>query len=111
VLLHGRSEGWDTLRWVIIDFVDFVVHVFHEEARLFYNLERIWADAPTEEIKDEPKPAPKKRASAKKSQQNQSPVISSYSPLELSFGINFVPLNFGSQASSSRHIFTTWSSI
>lgn len=47
-----RSEGWDTLRWVIIDFVDFVVHIFQSEARQFYNLERLWADAPSEDIKD-----------------------------------------------------------
>ncbi len=55
---HGvapwRSEGWDSLQWVIVDFVDFVVHVFRENAREFYNLERLWADAPKEEIADEP---------------------------------------------------------
>ncbi len=49
-----HSEGWDTLRWVIVDFVDFVVHIFQKEARVLYNLERLWADAPVEEIKDEP---------------------------------------------------------
>ncbi len=49
-----HSEGWDTLTWVIIDFVDFVVHVFQKEARVHYNLERLWADAPAEDIKDEP---------------------------------------------------------
>jgi len=39
-------EGRDTLRWVLIDFVDVVVHVFRNEARDFYALEEVWADAP-----------------------------------------------------------------
>jgi ribosome-associated protein len=59
-----RSEGWDSLQWVIIDFVDFVVHVFHPTARLYYNIERLWADAPMTEIKDEI-PAAKKASTAK----------------------------------------------
>ncbi len=33
-------------RWALIDFVDFVVHLFHPEARAFYQLERLWSDAP-----------------------------------------------------------------
>ena len=63
-----RSEGWDSLQWVIIDFVDFVVHVFQAEARKFYNIERLWADAPMEEVKDDAEPAKpvcKKRSTAK----------------------------------------------
>ncbi len=58
-----RSEGWDSLHWVIIDFVDFVVHVFQQEFRQFYNIERLWADAPMVEVKDEipvAKPAARK---------------------------------------------------
>jgi ribosome-associated protein len=47
-----KSEGWDTRKWIIVDYVDFVVHIFHEEARDFYGLERLWADAPTEELHD-----------------------------------------------------------
>ena len=40
-------EGLDRARWVLLDFVDFVVHVFHPLAREFYQLEALWGDAPT----------------------------------------------------------------
>lgn len=39
-------EGLPTGRWVLLDFVDFVVHLFHPESRSFYQLERLWNDAP-----------------------------------------------------------------
>lgn len=39
-------EGLTTGRWVLLDFVDFVVHLFHPETRSFYQLERLWGDAP-----------------------------------------------------------------
>ena len=39
---EGRSEG----RWILLDFGDIVVHVFHEEERLYYQLERLWRDCP-----------------------------------------------------------------
>ncbi len=39
-------EGLTGGRWVLIDYVDFVVHVFHPSLRDFYQLERLWADAP-----------------------------------------------------------------
>lgn len=39
-------EGVQTGRWVLLDFVDVVVHLFHPEARAFYQLERLWNDAP-----------------------------------------------------------------
>ncbi|NII40358.1 ribosome-associated protein [Curtobacterium flaccumfaciens] len=39
---EGRSEG----RWALIDFGDIVVHVFHEEERQYYSLERLWSDCP-----------------------------------------------------------------
>lgn len=52
-----RREGTDNGRWVLIDFGDLVVHVFHEEDRVYYGLERIWADAPVValELPEEPK--------------------------------------------------------
>jgi ribosome-associated protein len=39
-------EGLRTGRWVLVDYVDFVVHVFHPASREFYQLERLWGDAP-----------------------------------------------------------------
>jgi ribosome-associated protein len=39
-------EGLRSGRWVLIDYIDFVVHVFHPTAREFYQLERLWGDAP-----------------------------------------------------------------
>jgi len=41
-------EGLDRARWVLLDFVDFVVHVFHPVAREFYQLEVLWGDAPSQ---------------------------------------------------------------
>ncbi len=49
-------EGLRNSTWVLLDYVDFVVHVFHREARGFYDLERLWADAPVERF--EPAGAP-----------------------------------------------------
>lgn len=39
---EGRAEG----RWVLLDFGDLIVHVFHEEDRMYYSLERLWRDCP-----------------------------------------------------------------
>jgi len=39
-------EGLVQGRWVLLDYVDFVVHVFHPQQRTFYQLERLWGDAP-----------------------------------------------------------------
>ncbi len=49
---EGRSEG----RWVLLDFGDLVVHVFHEEDRMYYSLERLWKDCPVLPL-DLPAPA------------------------------------------------------
>lgn len=38
-------EGYQIGRWVLIDCIDFVIHVFHKEARNFYDIERLWGDA------------------------------------------------------------------
>ena len=39
-------EGMTGARWVLLDYVDFIVHVFHPQARAFYQLENLWGDAP-----------------------------------------------------------------
>ncbi|MCR8671158.1 ribosome silencing factor [Agrococcus sp. HG114] len=43
---EGRADG----RWVLLDFSDIVVHVFHEEERTYYQLERLWRDAPVVDL-------------------------------------------------------------
>ncbi|ALC89870.1 ribosomal silencing factor RsfS [Bacillus sp. FJAT-18017] len=45
-----RMEGYDEARWVLIDLGDVVAHVFHRDERTYYNLERLWGDAPLENI-------------------------------------------------------------
>jgi ribosome-associated protein len=41
----ARVEGYQTAEWVLIDYGDFVVHVFDDKARRFYDLERLWREA------------------------------------------------------------------
>lgn len=48
-----RTEGYSHRQWVLMDYVDVVVHVFDAERRDYYNLERLWADAKIEEVGDE----------------------------------------------------------
>jgi ribosome-associated protein len=45
-----RIEGYNTAEWVLIDFGDFIVHIFEQKAREFYDLERLWRDARKVEI-------------------------------------------------------------
>jgi ribosome-associated protein len=40
-----RIEGYNTAEWVLMDYGDFIVHIFNKEAREFYDLERLWRDA------------------------------------------------------------------
>jgi len=46
-------EGYPALRWVLLDYVDVVVHIFDREARQFYGLERLWGDAAVELLSQE----------------------------------------------------------
>lgn len=48
-----RTEGYTHRQWVIMDYVDVVVHVFDRERREYYDLERLWADAKIEHVADE----------------------------------------------------------
>lgn len=45
-----RREGREGGRWVLLDFGDIIVHVFHEEEREFYQLEKLWRDCPKIEV-------------------------------------------------------------
>ncbi len=65
-----HDEGYKNRSWILLDYVDVVVHVFHREARMFYNLEKLWGDAKIEYVKDVEKsfnktPAGRKRAARK----------------------------------------------
>lgn len=48
-----RLEGFDEARWILIDLGDIVAHVFHKDERGYYNLERLWGDAPKENLTSE----------------------------------------------------------
>ncbi len=45
-------EGAEHAQWVLLDYVDLVVHIFNEEKRTFYSLERLWGDAPNEAVSE-----------------------------------------------------------
>ena len=45
-------EGQNKLEWVLIDYFNFIVHIFNEEKRAFYDIDRLWADAKITKIKD-----------------------------------------------------------
>ena len=49
-----HSEGLEQRNWVLLDYVDVVVHVFLKELRKFYGLERLWGDAKIEVVEDKP---------------------------------------------------------
>jgi ribosome-associated protein len=45
-------EGYHALKWIVLDYVDVVAHIFYKNDRSFYNLERLWGDAKRTEVKD-----------------------------------------------------------
>lgn len=53
---EGRSpahiEGYQQAEWILMDFSDFIVHIFSPKTRSYYNLERLWREAPRTEISD-----------------------------------------------------------
>jgi ribosome-associated protein len=64
-----HKEGLTALTWVLMDYVDIVVHVFKKESRDFYNIEKLWGDAPSIEVED---PALKKVAVKPKTKQRKN---------------------------------------
>lgn len=47
-----RMEGFEHSRWILVDLNDVVCHIFHKDERDYYNLERLWGDAPTYTFQD-----------------------------------------------------------
>ena len=48
-----HNEGYTTSKWILLDYVDVVVHIFLKDTRDYYSLERLWGDAPVMEISEE----------------------------------------------------------
>lgn len=68
-----HKEGYRALKWVLLDYVDVVVHIFQKNAREFYNIEKLWGDAIIKELKDpELKKTTTKKTSVKKSTTKKS---------------------------------------
>jgi len=48
----SRVEGYQSLSWVLMDYFDVIIHIFKKETRQYYNLEKLWGDAPSETLED-----------------------------------------------------------
>ncbi len=68
-LRPAHIEGYKQAEWVLLDYVDFVVHVFSEKARKYYDLERLWKSAKKLEAVDLEKAVAKKRAARRRKKQ------------------------------------------
>lgn len=64
-LYPAHVEGYSQAEWVLLDYVDFVVHVFSEKARRYYDLERLWKSARKMGAEDLESAVAKKRASTR----------------------------------------------
>lgn len=45
-----RMEGFEQARWILIDLEDVICHIFHRDERSYYNLEKLWGDAPKRQV-------------------------------------------------------------
>jgi len=50
-----HNEGYQACRWILLDYVDVVIHIFLPQVREFYSLEKLWGDAKIEELSEEEK--------------------------------------------------------
>ncbi len=48
-----HREGYETMNWIILDYFDVIVHIFKNDARSYYNLEKLWGDAPVITVKED----------------------------------------------------------
>ena len=73
-------EGYNQAEWVLMDYVDFVVHIFSEHSRRFYDLERLWKSAkrlaPAEVLAQPKRGASKKKAAVKAFVPKRKPAVS-----------------------------------
>ena len=56
-----HREGLSQRQWVLLDYVDVVVHIFHKETRRYYGIEKLWGDGKIEVVEDTPKKTPARK--------------------------------------------------
>ena len=71
----GHVEGRRVAEWILLDYIDFVVHVFLEEKRTYYGLERLWGDAPLLPLsgREAGDPAPAEASAAARPRRRRTP--------------------------------------
>jgi len=62
-----HREGMAQSQWILLDYVDVVVHIFYKETRKFYGIEKLWGDAKIEVVEDTPKKTPAHKRRIRKS--------------------------------------------